>query len=286
MTENNKWAGDHVPVIDLSSTEKLEIIREISGACQTYGFFQVINHGISDSTIRGLRLAMEDFFIHLPQPQKDVLRRSEKNSRGYFDDELTKQKRDWKECLDVGIPGSRDWSLFPDSHPQNACLEGFNQFPPDELLPNFRSTVVQYFQACEALSNKIASFMSLGLGLSEDDINNVYNADYDYTNATQMVDLLRKDHTAFLRLNYYPPCCNDNNNDNEGGETSILGISPHTDAGFLTVLLQDDDCHSLQVCMFKSLLLGGHGCVMYLSINRTCISRTSLNICFLFLPNR
>lgn len=55
---------------------------------------------------------------------------------------------------------------------------------------------------------------------------------------------LKEQHSSYLRMNYYPPCdpsqtTNVKNND-------PLGISPHKDAGFLTVLMQDDDCHSLQ----------------------------------------
>ena len=40
-------------------------------------------------------------------------------------------------------------------------------------------------------------------------------------------------------MNYYPIC-------GVAEDPDTLGISPHKDAGFLTVLLQDDDCHSLQ----------------------------------------
>jgi hypothetical protein len=51
---------------------------------------------------------------------------------------------------------------------------------------------------------------------------------------------LEEGHTSYLRTNFYPPC--------QSKEIpSPLGISPHTDAGFLTILLQDDNCHSLQV---------------------------------------
>lgn len=46
---------------------------------------------------------------------------------------------------------------------------------------------------------------------------------------------LRDSHTSFLRLNYYPPC------DDLGppGGPPPLGISPHKDAGFLTILAQE-----------------------------------------------
>ena len=51
-------------------------------------------------------------------------------------------------------------------------------------------------------------------------------------------ELLRERHTSYLRLNWFPPCA--------APEPNTLGISPHRDAGFLTVLAQDVDCHSLQ----------------------------------------
>ena len=45
-----------------------------------------------------------------------------------------------------------------------------------------------------------------------------------------LADGFAGDHTSFLRLNYYPPC----------EEPDLhLGISPHSDAGALTVLVHD-----------------------------------------------
>lgn len=44
-------------------------------------------------------------------------------------------------------------------------------------------------------------------------------------------------HTSYLRLNYYPVC----------PEPSILSVNRHTDAGALTVLLQENGTTALQV---------------------------------------
>ena len=172
---------------------------------------------------------MKDYFTNRSYQEKIGDKRHEQNARGYFDDELTKQKRDWKECLDFGVPGSRNWDI-PDNSPDNECLDGFNVFPSDKRLPEFRRIVVQYFEECAALSNRLARLMANGLGIST---------------PNDFLQELANTHTSYLRLNYYPPCRGSVGDEEKKEE--VLGISPHRDAGFLTILLQDEDCHSLQV---------------------------------------
>jgi isopenicillin N synthase-like dioxygenase len=51
----------------------------------------------------------------------------------------------------------------------------------------------------------------------------------------------RPEHTSFLRLNYYPRCPTPARPVGPGAAVEgNLGINPHTDAGALTLLLQDD----------------------------------------------
>jgi len=164
--------------------------------------------------------------------------------RGYFDDELTKRRRDWKEALDVGIPGSRNWSL-PDDDIKNACLDGFNRFPNQEILRNFRTTVISYFEACASLSNRLACLMVSSIFFDIDNETTILDNKGIDNNTVSMIESLKKDHTSYLRMNHYPPCAQ--TEAEVDGTPPPLGISPHYDAGFLTVLLQDEDCFSLQV---------------------------------------
>lgn len=189
-------------------------------------------------------------------PLQVNLKRNAKNARGYFDDELTKRKRDWKEALDVGVPGSRDWSLS-DLDTKNECLDGYNQLPSSDDCPNFRNVVVEYFEACAELSNRLALLMTLALsgGKNEEET---------------FLQRLKEEHTSYLRMNYYPPSSGSNRSDDDqtisnqdenlhnnsfsngaSADMGTLGISPHRDAGFVTILLQDEDCHSLQVARFE-----------------------------------
>ena len=212
---------DAPPVIDMAQSDA-RVRDQVACACANHGFFQVVNHGIESELLARFRAQMVAFF-DLPMPTKRELKRSGSNARGFFDDELTKQRRDWKQALDFGVPGSRDWSL-PDDAAENACLDGFNRFPRAEDVPGFRRDMVRYFEAATALSEVLAARMAEGLGMEP----------------SYFDRLLHTTHTSYLRLNYYPPC-------QEAGPPPPLGISPHKDAGFLTVLEQDVDCHSLQV---------------------------------------
>ena len=121
-----------------------------------------------------------------------------------------------------------------------ACLDGFNQFPDVKELPDFRETVVEYFHECSKLSDQIARLMAKGLGVATQD-------------ADPFLDDLQQQHSSYLRLNYYPPCHDHPNHNHDihkvEEDISPLGISPHKDAGFLTVLIQDDECHSLQALL-------------------------------------
>ena len=242
-----------VPIIDLMHSDHDSIVQQIATACGTIGFFHVVNHGISIDLINDFRHQCKRFFTAFPN--KDQYRRNENNSRGYFDNEYTKQRLDWKYALDVGVPGSRDWDIQPDDDVRNRCLDGYNQLPSEEVLPNYRSTVISYFDACAKLSHRIATLMTEGILLYLQ-----RNQTRDNTNLQQLgqniVDDLYKNHTSYLRMNYYPPCPDDiilQESQNHNG-TPPLGISPHRDAGFLTILLQDDDCYSLQVPKYTSSL--------------------------------
>jgi len=206
------------------------------------------------------------------------LKRNASNARGYFDDELTKRKRDWKEAYDVGVPGSRDWNSGNDDDDDdngdegsNACLDGYNQFPNENDCPEFRSVVTRYFDECAELSNRLAVVMTRALSHNGEEIM--------MEEEEAFLRRMKGDHTSYLRMNYYPPSSNNSgdvvgdgndtadvtddatannvhnnsfsNNTCAPANPTTLGISPHRDAGFLTILLQDDDCHSLQVARFE-----------------------------------
>jgi isopenicillin N synthase-like dioxygenase len=152
-------------------------------------------------------------FFHLDPNILNKIRRSKDNSRGYFDDELTKNKLDWKRCFDFG---AQDGSL------DNKGMDGENQWPLPSEHATFEHVTKDYYKQMEDLSKVLLGAICESLGLQS----NMLSESFD------------GNHTSYLRMNYYPIC-----DDPE----SHMAIHHHTDAGALTILYQDDDVTSLQV---------------------------------------
>jgi isopenicillin N synthase-like dioxygenase len=198
---------DTVPVIDIAELEKPASLRAIHAACRDWGFFQVTGHGIEESVIAELFAAMRAFF-ELPANEKKRISRTAENPWGYFDQELTKNTRDWKEVYDFG---PADGPVIVPQWPQ--------------ALPRFEPAIRNYYAQCERLACRLLSAISLNLRMKSGDLEQYFGAA----------------HTSFLRLNHYPACPTPAAP--EGLTTSAdgyLGVNHHTDAGVLTLLLQDD----------------------------------------------
>ena len=112
-------AAETPPVIDIGALVSADgadaaaaaaAVDAIDAACRTWGFFQVVNHGIDAGLIDAFEAEMVHFF-KLPADVKRAVKRTATNSRGFADDELTKQLRDLKElydCLLYTSPSPRD----------------------------------------------------------------------------------------------------------------------------------------------------------------------------------
>ena len=207
---------EQVPIIDIahllhdsSSAAARVAIDEIARACQIWGFFQVINHGISADLIENVWHQTRAMFALSDEEKRSVLR-SKDNPWGFYPNELTKNQRDKKEVFDFTREG-----IDPIYGKSNRWLA--NQ-------DTFKATMLNYFDACTDLSLALLEAFCIGLNLP---------ADY-------MRDDFATNHTGFLRLNYFPIKDPMAGSSVEHQPVADLGIHHHTDAGALTVLLQDD----------------------------------------------
>jgi len=196
-----------VPVIDIADPASEATHREIDMACRDWGFFQVEGHGIDERTVAALKREMRAFFAQ-PLGAKRAIVRTAENPWGYFDQELTRRTRDWKEIYDYGPPDGT--VMVP-------------QWPA--ALPGFRAAIEAFYAACDAVALRLLHVLARNLGMPE----------------TALDSLFRPAHTSFLRLNYYPRCPQpERPEDTSVATKGFLGVNHHTDSGALTLLLQDE----------------------------------------------
>ncbi len=200
----------HIPVIDLRRLDHdAGVLHEVHEACRDWGFFQVVGHELPRELIDATHASMRSFFA-LPLEAKYAIERSATNSWGYYDRELTKNTRDWKQVFDVG----------PDE--TEGPLAGMKaQWP--RSLPDFQPVIAAFSNACEALSFRILDAIARCL----------------QTPAAQLRSAFMPRHSSFLRLNYYPLCTDPAPLDSPVGAPGNFGINHHTDSGAITILLQD-----------------------------------------------
>eukprot|EP00250_Pteridium_aquilinum_P019066 c24276_g2_i1 orf=30-1277(+) len=211
---------DKIPVIDLALLQQdspvdkaalKTLIAEVGRACQDWGFFQVINHGIPLMLIQNLKEGAKAFF-ELPLEQKLHVKRTFENVLGYNDGELTKNVRDWKEVFDIGAAGCVELpaDILGDDHHTHITL---NQWPSS--MPHLREVCEAYISAAKKLASTVLHLITQSLGLPPNHFDEQF----------------LPSRTSRLRLNHYPVC---------PAPELALGVSRHKDVGALTVLLQDD----------------------------------------------
>jgi len=123
-----------VPVIDLEAADAAE---RIAAACRDWGFFQVVNHGVPETLVDAAWRETRAFFAG-PAEAKRALTRSLGNPWGFYDSELTKNRRDRKEVFDYTAEGV------------DPIYNATNRWPAQP--ESFRETMTRYLDACAALS--------------------------------------------------------------------------------------------------------------------------------------
>src|SRR5450432_3986583 len=207
---------DKLPIIDLSGLASDDhialhrISREIGAACRTIGFFYVVNHGVS--TIPAAFEQSARFFATPIAKKRALAIETVGGNRGYsglLHEALDPSKgADMKEAFNIGLDLAADDPELLAGIP----FRSLNAWPD---LPNFKSTLLRYFQDCTILGLQLHRAFALDLGLPVD-----FFADkFDRSMAT-------------LRLLHYPAAPADAPSDQ-------MGAGEHTDYGNVTLLATD-----------------------------------------------
>lgn len=223
MTKSTQGMFDQIPVIDISpllagtDAGLRHVAAQIASAYAQVGFSYLIGHDIAPALIDDLFQASAEFHA-LPREEKLKI---EINAfhRGYIP--INTSTAVTSSIEQARKPNQSESFLMmhelPDDDPDvlaQAPLAGPNQWPAS--LPDFRPAVRAYHTALCGLARKLVRAVAVAL-----------DAPPDY------LDPYFVRPTTFLRLLYYPPQPPDSPDD-------LFGSAPHTDYGFLTLLLQDD----------------------------------------------
>ena len=190
----------NLPRVYASAFSHRDWVSQLDEACSQWGCFYLHEHGVDTALLQRFEAVAAAFFEQ-PRHVKQRIERTAHNAWGYYDRELTKNRLDWKEIFDVGPTA------------QGGPMAGSTPQWPEHPTA-FRSVVEATYAALETVALNLLSGISEALGMPPQALDQGF----------------RENATSFLRLNHYPPCT---------APESHLGISPHTDAGALTVLVHD-----------------------------------------------
>ncbi|KAK9118027.1 hypothetical protein Scep_016120 [Stephania cephalantha] len=196
-----------IPVIDLTRLNDdqqfaHEELAKLHHACENWGFFQLINHGVCEDVIEKMKDDTKEFF-KLPLEKKRAYAQLPNSIEGYGQAFVVseEQKLDWGDML--------FYRLLPVNE-RNMRL-----WPIQPLLSD------QYAAELKRVALVLFGLLAKNLGLEPEKLTD------HFKNGSQGV-----------RMNYYPP---------SPQADKVLGISPHSDADALTLLVQVNQVQGLQI---------------------------------------
>lgn len=208
-----------IPVIDISplleggAAGLAKVAAEVGEACRGIGFFCISGHGL-DPALRQQVFRQSAQFFALPEAVKrQTLFSATTGNRGYvpMKGEALDPSRpaDLKEAFNIGLELAAD-------DPEIIAGKRFRALNLWPDLPEFRPTMLSYFNALWSIGRQLHRAFAHDLGVAED----------------YFEDKLDRP-LAVLRLLHYPPRP-------AQVEAGQLGAGAHTDYGCITLLATDD----------------------------------------------
>uniref|UniRef100_M1CHD1 Flavonol synthase/flavanone 3-hydroxylase n=1 Tax=Solanum tuberosum TaxID=4113 RepID=M1CHD1_SOLTU len=119
-------------------------------ACIENGFFYLINHEVEEDLIRRVFDGSRGFFDLSVGEKMKVLRKNHRGYTPFYDEKLDlvdNPKGDPKESIYFGAP--EDISPYGN----------LNQWPPEEILPCWRSTMEEYYRVILFPPVRVADYL-------------------------------------------------------------------------------------------------------------------------------
>nr|ACH73180.1 leucoanthocyanidin dioxygenase [Chrysanthemum x morifolium] len=207
--EEKKELGPQVPTIDLNNINssdpktRKKCCNELVKAATEWGVMHIVNHGISGDLINRVKDAGERFFDQ-PVEEKEK----------YSNDIASGKIQGYGSKLANNACGQLEWEdyffhlVFPEEKRDLTVWPS----TPSDYIP----ATAEYARQLRALTTKILSVLSLGLGLEEGRLENEVGG---------LEELILQ-----FKINYYPKCPQ---------PELALGVEAHTDVSALTFILHN-----------------------------------------------
>ncbi|KAJ1286996.1 hypothetical protein BS78_03G395900 [Paspalum vaginatum] len=171
---DNVCALAHIPVIDVGELPGGDELKKLRLACEEWGFFQVVNHGVEEELLDEMENLTREFFM-LPLEEKEKYPMAPGGIQGYghafvFSED---QKLDWCNMLALGVEPAfiRQPKLWPTAPAK------------------FKETLERYSVEIRGLCQRLLAHIAQTLGLAPATFRDMFGE------AVQAV-----------RMNFYPPC--------------------------------------------------------------------------------
>ncbi|WJZ96646.1 hypothetical protein VitviT2T_015310 [Vitis vinifera] len=189
----------------MSETADSEL-EKLHSTCKEWGFFQLVNHGVSSSLVEKLKSEIGEFYkLPLEERIKYKMRPGDFEGYGLSPIRSEDQKLDW---------GDRFYMTTNPIHTRKPYL-----LP--ELPPSLRDSLECYLAELQKLAMMLLGFMAKALKLEKGEMEELF-----------------EDGKQSVRMTYYPPCPQ---------PELVMGLTPHSDATGITILLQINGVDGLQI---------------------------------------
>ncbi|KAK9074939.1 hypothetical protein SSX86_003258 [Deinandra increscens subsp. villosa] len=217
-----------VPIIDmqrlLSADSTDYELERLHLACKDWGFFQLINHGVSCSLLEKVKAEVQEFF-NMPMEAKKKYWKQAEDIEGFGQAFVVseEQKLDWADMFYmVNLPHNiRKPHLFPKL-----------PFPFSYFIISYS---YMYLYKTIELKDTLEAYSS---ELKRVSMNTLVSIAKASNMEVEEMKVLFKEGVQSMRMNYYPPCPQ---------PEQVIGLTPHSDPLAITFLLQINEVEGLEI---------------------------------------